>query len=212
VKLFQYKLVLLGESAVGKSSLVMRFAQDRFVDHQESTIGAAFVTRSITLDDGVIVKFEIWDTAGQERYHSLAPMYYRGAQAAIIVYDITRKDSYEKAKAWIIELKKQENEQLVIALVGNKKDLEAQREVLYDEVKKYVETTNVPLFYETSAKVNINVTDVFKSVAQKLPKDNKPLQDPAKITVSPTGEYKKKGLLWIKKYIFIRILRISVQT
>jgi small GTP-binding protein len=84
------QLVLLGESAVGKSSLVLRFVKGQFHEYQESTIGAAFLTQTICLDDAT-VKFEIWDTAGQERYHSLAPMYYRGAQAAIVVYDITNQ-------------------------------------------------------------------------------------------------------------------------
>ncbi|TUD02854.1 Ras-related protein Rab-5C [Bagarius yarrelli] len=82
-KICQFKLVLLGESAVGKSSLVLRFVKGQFHEYQESTIGAAFLTQTVCLDD-TTVKFEIWDTAGQERYHSLAPMYYRGAQAAII--------------------------------------------------------------------------------------------------------------------------------
>ena len=84
------QLVLLGESAVGKSSLVLRFVKGQFHEYQESTIGAAFLTQTICLDEAT-VKFEIWDTAGQERYHSLAPMYYRGAQAAIVVYDITNQ-------------------------------------------------------------------------------------------------------------------------
>uniref|UniRef100_A0A4W5JDV4 RAB5A, member RAS onco family n=1 Tax=Hucho hucho TaxID=62062 RepID=A0A4W5JDV4_9TELE len=91
-KICQFKLVLLGESAVGKSSLVLRFVKGQFHEFQESTIGAAFLTQTVCLDD-TTVKFEIWDTAGQERYHSLAPMYYRGAQAAIVVYDITNEAS-----------------------------------------------------------------------------------------------------------------------
>ncbi|XP_065435260.1 uncharacterized protein LOC135978138 isoform X1 [Chrysemys picta bellii] len=90
-KICQFKLVLLGESAVGKSSLVLRFVKGQFHEYQESTIGAAFLTQTVCLDD-TTVKFEIWDTAGQERYHSLAPMYYRGAQAAIVVYDITNTE------------------------------------------------------------------------------------------------------------------------
>ncbi|XP_065278610.1 ras-related protein Rab-5C isoform X2 [Emys orbicularis] len=91
-KICQFKLVLLGESAVGKSSLVLRFVKGQFHEYQESTIGAAFLTQTVCLDD-TTVKFEIWDTAGQERYHSLAPMYYRGAQAAIVVYDITNTEA-----------------------------------------------------------------------------------------------------------------------
>lgn len=88
-KICQFKVVLLGESAVGKSSLVLRFVKREFHEFQESTIGAAFLTQTVQINDDTTVKFEIWDTAGQERYHSLAPMYYRGAQAALVVYDIT---------------------------------------------------------------------------------------------------------------------------
>ena len=91
-RVFQFKLVLLGDSAVGKSSLVLRFVRGQFFEYQESTIGAAFLTQTVALND-TTVKFEIWDTAGQERYHSLAPMYYRGAAAAIVVYDITNRVS-----------------------------------------------------------------------------------------------------------------------
>ncbi len=90
--MFQFKLVLLGDSAVGKSSLVLRFVRGQFFEYQESTIGAAFLTQTVALND-TTVKFEIWDTAGQERYHSLAPMYYRGAAAAVVVYDITNRVS-----------------------------------------------------------------------------------------------------------------------
>eukprot|EP00731_Ephydatia_muelleri_P037831 Em0574g2a len=102
-KICQFKLVLLGESAVGKSSLVLRFVKGQFHEYQESTIGAAFLTQTVNVDD-TTVKFEIWDTAGQERYHSLAPMYYRGAQAAIVVYDITNLDTFTRAKSWVKEL------------------------------------------------------------------------------------------------------------
>ena len=105
-RLAQFKLVLLGESAVGKSSLVLRFVKGQFHEFQESTIGAAFLTQTVCLDD-TTVKFEIWDTAGQERYHSLAPMYYRGAQAAIVVYDITNADTFARAKTWVRELQRQ---------------------------------------------------------------------------------------------------------
>ncbi|KAF0026950.1 hypothetical protein F2P81_021687 [Scophthalmus maximus] len=91
-KICQFKLVLLGDMAVGKSSLVLRFVKGQFDEFQETTIGAAFLAQSVCLDD-TTVKFEIWDTAGQERYHSLAPMYYRGAQAAIVVFDITKPEA-----------------------------------------------------------------------------------------------------------------------
>jgi small GTP-binding protein len=97
---------LLGDMGAGKSSLVLRFVKGQFFEYQESTIGAAFLTQTVATSD-VTVKFEIWDTAGQERYHSLAPMYYRGAAAAIVVYDITSQASYARAKTWVRELQRQ---------------------------------------------------------------------------------------------------------
>jgi len=118
----QVKLVLLGEAAVGKSSVVLRFVQNDFQENKEPTIGAAFLTQKCRLEDKVI-KFEIWDTAGQERFHSLAPMYYRNAAAAVVVYDITSAPSLDKAKSWVKELQRQSNPNIVIAFVGNKVDL-----------------------------------------------------------------------------------------
>ncbi|OAG43547.1 hypothetical protein AYO21_02133 [Fonsecaea monophora] len=116
------KLVLLGEAAVGKSSLVLRFVNNDFQENKEPTIGAAFLTQKISLPNRII-KFEIWDTAGQERFASLAPMYYRNAQAALVVYDLTKPTSLVKAKHWVAELQRQASPGIVIALVGNKLDL-----------------------------------------------------------------------------------------
>ncbi|KAF2757817.1 vacuolar protein sorting-associated protein 21 [Pseudovirgaria hyperparasitica] len=116
------KLVLLGEAAVGKSSLVMRFVNNDFQENKEPTIGAAFLTQKCNLPTRTI-KFEIWDTAGQERFASLAPMYYRNAQAALVVYDITKPTSLTKAQHWVAELQRQASPGIVIALVGNKADL-----------------------------------------------------------------------------------------
>jgi len=121
-KSVQVKLVLLGEAAVGKSSVVLRFVSDEFQANKEPTIGAAFLTQKCRLEDRVL-RYEIWDTAGQERFHSLAPMYYRNAQAAVVVYDITKAASLEKAKSWVKELQRQANPNIVIALAGNKVDL-----------------------------------------------------------------------------------------
>ncbi|KJE93982.1 hypothetical protein CAOG_004692 [Capsaspora owczarzaki ATCC 30864] len=170
-KICQFKLVLLGESAVGKSSLVLRFVKGQFHEYQESTIGgnfSAFLTQTVCLDD-TTVKFEIWDTAGQERYHSLAPMYYRGAQAAIVVYDVTNADTFARAKTWVKELQRQASPNIVIALAGNKADLSVKRVVEYEEAMAYAEDNGL-LFMETSAKTAMNVNEIFLAIAKKLPK------------------------------------------
>ncbi|KAF3846005.1 hypothetical protein F7725_003083, partial [Dissostichus mawsoni] len=148
-KICQFKLVLLGESAVGKSSLVLRF--------------------TVCLDD-TTVKFEIWDTAGQERYHSLAPMYYRGAQAAIVVYDITNTDTFTRAKNWVKELQRQASPNIVIALAGNKADLANKRAIDFQEAQAYADDNSL-LFMETSAKTAMNVNEIFMAIAKKLPKN-----------------------------------------
>ncbi|KAJ0016011.1 hypothetical protein NQD34_014301 [Periophthalmus magnuspinnatus] len=192
-KICQFKLVLLGESAVGKSSLVLRFVKGQFHEYQEATIGAAFLTQTVCLDD-TTVKFEIWDTAGQERYHSLAPMYYRGAQAAIVVFDITSAESFSRAKTWVMELQRQASPNIVIALAGNKADMVNKRAVesqvslntymltlfyhnvhsnifCSQEAQEYADDNRL-LFMETSAKTAMNVNEIFMAIAKKLPKSD----------------------------------------
>ncbi|CAJ2499917.1 Uu.00g027700.m01.CDS01 [Anthostomella pinea] len=190
----QFKLVLLGESAVGKvfdypqtptkrpshanflrqSSIVLRFVKDQFDSYRESTIGAAFLTQTISLDENTTVKFEIWDTAGQERYKSLAPMYYRNANCAVVVYDITQSASLDKAKAWVKELQRQANENIIIALAGNKLDLVTEqpdkRAVTTADAEAYANEAGL-LFFETSAKTAENVKELFTAIAKKLPLD-----------------------------------------
>ena len=173
-----YKVVLLGESSVGKTSVSIRFAKDVFSEFQESTIGAAFLTKTMDID-GTEIKFEIWDTAGQERYHSLAPMYYRGAKAAIVVYDITSNHSFQKAKLWVQELQQSMTE-IVISLVGNKMDLESRREVLKEDAEKYADENNL-LFGETSAKSDQNIKSIFQTVGKTLPREQSFTLQPEKI-------------------------------
>lgn len=162
-----FKLVLLGESAVGKSSIVLRFVRQDFLEFQEATIGAAFLTQVVNLGDQSI-KFEIWDTAGQERYKSLAPMYYRGAAAAIIVYDITSQESFARAKNWVGELQRSGDAAVIIALAGNKYDLADRRVVEEADARAFAEEKGL-MFMETSAKANKNVNELFLAIARKLP-------------------------------------------
>ncbi|KAG9378701.1 rab gtpase [Pyrenophora tritici-repentis] len=143
-------------------------------DYRESTIGAAFLTQTIALDENTTVKFEIWDTAGQERYKSLAPMYYRNANCAVVVYDITQAASLDKAKAWVKELQRQANENIIIALAGNKLDLVTEspdkRAISTADAEQYAREAGL-LFFETSAKTCENVKELFTAIAKKLPID-----------------------------------------
>lgn len=125
------------------------------------------MSHNVSLPDGKSIKFEIWDTAGQERYLSLAPLYYRGAHAAAIVYDVTCAATFDKAKYWARELLKNASESLVVVLVGNKADLASQREVDVDAGRAYAESSGM-LFVETSAKTAANVSEVFEGVALKI--------------------------------------------
>ena len=181
------KLVLLGEMACGKTSLVHRYVKGSYFDNQESTIGASFFT-VVSQDHNI--KFELWDTAGQERYHSLAPMYYRSSSASVCVYDITSPATFERAKKWVGELKANvNNPDLVIALVGNKVDLSESRQVDEAEARAYAEEEGL-LFFETSAKENVAVADVFEAVAERLSKVSAPQRRPqtSGIRLGASGE------------------------
>lgn len=175
-----------------QSSLVLRFVNNDFHPNKEPTIGAAFLTQKCQLPTRTI-KFEIWDTAGQERFASLAPMYYRNAQSALVVYDVTKASSLVKAKHWVAELQRQASPGIVIALVGNKVDLceedgeqsepaedgeqdaaegeEVTRKVSVAEARAYADEEHL-LFFETSAKTGHNVSEVFTAIANAIPEAN----------------------------------------
>ncbi|KAI8336083.1 ras family-domain-containing protein [Chlamydoabsidia padenii] len=181
----QLKLVLLGESAVGKTSFLHRFIDSDYYKKRENTVGAGFHAKSYKVGDRVI-KLNCWDTAGQDHFHSLAPMYYRGAQAAIVMYDVTKQETFGRAKIWVRELQRQASPHIVIALVGNKIDLcdsiptaEGQfdehdkhqdRKVTTEDAARYA--ADYPLlFFETSARLNINVDTVFTEIAHHVPEE-----------------------------------------
>ncbi|CAM9356184.1 unnamed protein product [Pylaiella littoralis] len=177
----EVKVVLLGDTGVGKSSLVHRFVTNNFKPYSESTIGASFMSKMIMVD-GSPMKFQIWDTAGQEKYHSLAPMYYRGAGAAIVVYDITKMHSFRTLKEWINELQAQGPQDIAIAIAGNKRDLESQREVESSTAQAYADEIGA-MFVETSAKDDTHVQDMFVELSKRLPK-REPLPAPSGVDLN----------------------------
>ena len=166
--IYTHKLVILGESCVGKSSIVLRHTKNKFNDDESSTIGASFLTSKIKLDN-YSIKFEIWDTAGQERYHSLAPLYYRNASVIFVIFDITSYISYAQAKNWVKELKHLGPEQAYIVLVGNKYDMKHLKKINSEDVNHYARENNIT-YIETSAKINYNIENLFKDAALHVPK------------------------------------------
>lgn len=169
------KVVLLGDTGCGKSSIVLRFVTGTWERYNESTIGASFLSKMIQVDAKPI-KFQIWDTAGQEKYHSLAPMYYRGAAAAIVVYDITQAGSFVTLKNWVKELQTLGPEGIIIAVCGNKADMAERREVRREEAEAFAMEIG-GIFFETSAKTALNVQAVFEAISRRLPAPQAPAFD-----------------------------------
>ena len=163
-----YKVVILGESAVGKSSIAQRYVNGEFTGLYQPTLGALFLTKKIMIEDRII-KLEIWDTAGQERFHSLTPLYYKNAKVAIVVFDITNNASFDRAKKWVEEIIEKANVGILICICGNKNDLKDKREVKTEDAQKYAE--EIGSFYiEVSAKTNNNIDEMFNQIVEKLPK------------------------------------------
>lgn len=152
---------------MGKTSLVLRYMEDKFNTEHLSTLQASFVTKKVTLPDERRAQLNIWDTAGQERFHALGPIYYRGSDGALLVYDITDQDSFRKVKSWVRELKQMRGSEIELVIVGNKTDLEDQRTVSYETAMQYAQTVGAQ-YVETSAKENDSVTELFELLTQMM--------------------------------------------
>lgn len=162
----RFKVVLLGEGRVGKTSIFYRYIKDNFDDGQASTLEASFLSKRVNIN-GKTVTLNVWDTAGQERYHSLGPIYYRDADAACLVYDITDLQSFERVKNWVKELRKIVGKNIVIYLAGNKVDLEHKRNVNEKEAKDYAKTIGAK-HHGTSAKSGKGIEEIFFNMAKQL--------------------------------------------
>ncbi|XP_056332290.1 ras-related protein Rab-25b [Danio aesculapii] len=165
---FVFKVVLIGESGVGKSNLLSRFTKNEFSHDSRTTIGVEFSTRTVQLN-GLTIKAQIWDTAGLERYRAITSAYYRGAVGALLVYDISKHLTYESAERWLKELYDHADPHIVVMLVGNKSDLAAVRSVPTEDAKDFAEKNGL-LFMETSALESVNVEAAFNTVLAEIHK------------------------------------------
>eukprot|EP00439_Symbiodinium_sp_Y106_P077955 s920_g16.t2 len=181
-----FKLVLLGDASVGKSSILLRFLHNKFSEEIATTVGAAFNTKTIE-SKGRQVKFEIWDTAGQERFRSLAPMYYRGASAAIVVYDQTNAVTFDRAQEWVREvMSTSANPNIVIALAANKADMESKQQVSWEKAERFAQQQGLFLL-DTSAMTGKNVLRLFEGIAELLPDEPfMPQQRGLQVLTTPT--------------------------
>ncbi|OHT05536.1 Ras-related protein RABF2b [Tritrichomonas foetus] len=177
-KVRETKVVMLGSSQAGKSSIVNRLIRDMFTDDLTSTVGTVFFSKTLQVDN-TYVKLQIWDTGGSERYRAITPLYFHDADAAIIVYDITNDRSFQEVDLWYRALREKGPENMVIALAGNKCDLNY-RAVTTNTGKMFAEKHGIPIFMETSAKSGENIYPIFTQMVSHIisdvPKGNKPGQ------------------------------------
>lgn len=175
-KQYTLKYIIVGDSCVGKSCLLLRLSQNKFENTHDVTIGVEFGTYTHMMDDGNSLKLQIWDTAGQENFRSITRSYYRNSVCALVVFDITKHESYKNVAGWINDIKKNNNSMLpIITLIGNKCDLLTKRQVTKEEAERFAKENGIT-YIETSAKLNHNVKDAFvNSIPQiyKMIKDGR---------------------------------------
>ena len=163
---FIFKVLLLGNSDVGKSSLLLRYVDAVWSDTFVPTIGVDFKVKTIDIGDKK-VKLQIWDTAGQERFRNVVSTYFRGAHGILLIYDVTNRDSFKNLENWLIEIEKNASENVLKILIGNKNDLEDERDITPDEGKAFANRNGMQ-FIETSAKMNTNVNEAFETLGKLM--------------------------------------------
>ena len=168
---FIFKVLLLGNSDVGKSSLLIRYVDQTWTEAFVPTIGVDFKVKTLEIENKK-VKMQIWDTAGQERFRNVISSYFRGSHGLFLIYDITNKESFKNLENWLIEIEKNASENVLKVLIGNKNDLEEERQISYDEGKMFADRNGLE-FIETSAKTNNNVTQAFEILGKLMMKGAK---------------------------------------
>ena len=163
---FLFKYIIIGDSGVGKSCLLLQFTDKRFEASHDLTIGVEFGARMITIEEKQI-KLQVWDTAGQESFRSITRSYYRGATGALLVYDVTKRDTFDHLQSWLEDCKENSNMRMTILLIGNKTDLVEKRQVTTEEGKQFADRNGL-LFLETSAKTSFNVDEAFLKTARGI--------------------------------------------
>ena len=165
-----FKLILLGDSAVGKTNILSKYLRNEFDQNSKSTVGVEFSTRNLKIDS-YIIKVQIWDTAGQERYRSITNAYYKGAKGGLLIFDLTRRSTFDSIDKWIPDLKTKGDENMVIVLIGNKNDLKEQRQVSTEEGEKKAKLFKLA-YMETSALDGNNIENAFNELINTVYKKN----------------------------------------
>ncbi|CAD8086692.1 unnamed protein product [Paramecium primaurelia] len=187
-----FKIILLGSTAVGKSQILLRFTKDQFNLSTNITVGVEFSAKVLEINNKKI-RVQVWDTAGQEKYRAIAKAYYKGAVGAFLVYDITKKNSFLDVDRWLQEIREYSDQQnLVLMLIGNKNDLEANREVSKEEAIKYAQSKKMG-FLETSAQTGHNIEFAFKQIAEEILRDISETQDDDEFEQTKAQYSKNKG-------------------
>jgi small GTP-binding protein len=174
------KILLIGDSGVGKSNMLLKFTDDVFSENYMTTIGIDFKTKNLELDKKT-VKLQIWDTAGQERFRTITQAYYRGAQGILIVYDITDRQSFDDVERWILDMESHTNSNVCKILIGNKKDLVSKRVVTTKQGEEFARKHGM-VFFETSAKDGTGLYDAFSALSLQIMNVNKSVPKPIKPT------------------------------